>query len=59
MQLEKAEKIARKYVDLLAPFCERIEIAGSTRRKKPEVGDIEIVCIPKQINDLLNNSESA
>ncbi len=48
MELHKAEKIAQKYVDLLAPYCERIEIAGSARRKKPEVGDIEIVCIPMQ-----------
>jgi len=50
MELNQAVKIAKKYVDLLAPFCERIEIAGSVRRQKPEVGDIEIVCIPKHIN---------
>lgn len=31
----------------LAPFCHRIEIAGSLRRGKPEVGDIELVFIPK------------
>ena len=30
-----------------APHCYRIEIAGSIRRKKPEVKDIEIVAIPK------------
>jgi DNA polymerase/3'-5' exonuclease PolX len=41
--LERAEWIC----DLLAHHCTRIEIAGSIRRKKPEVGDIEIVCIPK------------
>jgi DNA polymerase/3'-5' exonuclease PolX len=33
-------------VALLQPACERIEIAGSIRRKKTEIGDIEIVCIP-------------
>lgn len=33
----------------LAPHCERIEIAGSIRRKQSTVKDIEIVCIPKQI----------
>lgn len=32
---------------MLAPHCERIEIAGSLRRLKPEVGDIEIVCESK------------
>lgn len=45
MQLKKAETIAQKYVELLRPFCKRIEIAGSIRRRKPEVKDIEIVCI--------------
>lgn len=33
--------------DLLAPTCERIEIAGSLRRRKPMVGDIELVYTPK------------
>lgn len=32
---------------LLEPYCQRIEIAGSIRRKKPTVGDIEILYIPK------------
>lgn len=50
MELLKAEKIANKYLQLLSPFCDRIELAGSVRRKKPEVGDIEIVCTPKRIN---------
>lgn len=45
MQIEQAEIIANKYVELLKPFCKRIEIAGSIRRKKPKVKDIEIVCI--------------
>lgn len=31
----------------LAPFCERIEIAGSIRRKKESVGDVELLFIPK------------
>lgn len=30
----------------LAPFCHRIEIAGSLRRGKPEVGDIELLFVP-------------
>jgi len=56
MKLTKAERIAKKYLDLLAPFCERIEIAGSVRRKKQEVKDIEIVCIPMQ-EIVLENSD--
>ncbi len=47
MKLEQARKIAQKIVSELASYCERIEIAGSIRRCKPEVGDIEIVAIPK------------
>lgn len=31
----------------LRPYCDYIRIAGSIRRMKPEVKDIEIVCIPK------------
>ncbi len=47
MQYEKALKIAESVLAQLSPHCERIEIAGSIRRKKPEVKDIEIVAIPK------------
>jgi DNA polymerase/3'-5' exonuclease PolX len=31
----------------LTCHCDKIEIAGSLRRGKPEVGDIEIVCLPR------------
>ncbi|GAI20200.1 unnamed protein product [marine sediment metagenome] len=47
MELEKAKEIAKQLKALLAPGCERIEIAGSIRRRKPTVGDIELLCIPK------------
>jgi DNA polymerase/3'-5' exonuclease PolX len=47
MRLNEALLIAEKVKDMLSPHCERIEIAGSIRRKKPEVKDIEIVAIPK------------
>lgn len=50
--LHEAEQIAQRVIAVLAPYCERIEIAGSIRRRKPEVGDIEIVAIPKIITDL-------
>lgn len=41
--------IARDLVERLRPFCQRIEIAGSLRRGKAEIGDIEIVAIPKPL----------
>ena len=47
MNLDLATKIAERIRTKLAPHCERIEIAGSIRRRKSEVGDIEIACIPK------------
>jgi len=47
MKLEHAQQIAESLKAELEPYCERIEIAGSIRRKKPEVKDIEFVCIPK------------
>jgi DNA polymerase/3'-5' exonuclease PolX len=49
MELAQAQTIAQRIKAELAPHCERIEIAGSIRRRKPEVKDVEIVCIPKTI----------
>ena len=45
MEYKKALEIAEKVKQELKPYCDRIEIAGSIRRKKPEVKDIEIVAI--------------
>ncbi len=53
--LETAERIAQKYIEQLSPQCERIEIAGSIRRRKAAVGDIEIVAMPKPFIDLFGN----
>lgn len=51
MELLKARAIAEKLVEKLAPYCERIEIAGSIRREKAEVKDIELVAIPGDFAD--------
>jgi DNA polymerase/3'-5' exonuclease PolX len=55
MELKKAQELAEAFLVGLSPFCQRAEIAGSIRRRKPEVGDIEVVCIPRSIEteDLL------
>lgn len=42
-----AERVAGALVDELAPACERVEIAGSIRRRTPVVGDIELVLVPR------------
>lgn len=47
MDLETAREIAGNVLERLRPGCERIEIAGSIRRGKAQVGDIELVAIPK------------
>jgi DNA polymerase/3'-5' exonuclease PolX len=41
-----AREVAEELVAELAPRCERIKIAGSLRRGKADVGDIEILFIP-------------
>jgi len=50
MQLERAKTIAEEIKALLEPACGKIVVAGSIRRQKPEVSDIELLCIPKFIN---------
>lgn len=47
--LAQARRMAETLCADLAPHCTRIEIAGSIRRARPLVGDIEIVCIPKEV----------
>lgn len=44
-------------ISLLTDSCERIQVAGSVRREKAEVHDLEIVAIPKPTRhlDLLGN----
>lgn len=45
--LDEATKLALGFVAVLEPLCDRVCIAGSIRREKPDVGDIEILYIPK------------
>lgn len=47
MELKTAEKIAVALCYRLQPYCDHLNIAGSIRRKKKEVKDIEIICVPK------------
>jgi DNA polymerase/3'-5' exonuclease PolX len=47
MELQKAKTIAEELKRQLETGCEKIVIAGSIRRQKPDVGDIELLIIPK------------
>lgn len=43
---DKAEVIATGVIKWIEDCCDKVEIAGSIRREKETVGDIEIVCQP-------------
>lgn len=45
--LERAELLAAEVIKLLRDVSTRVEVAGSIRRRRPDVGDIEIIAIPK------------
>ena len=47
MELKKAIDKANKFQELIAPYCDYGHVAGSIRRLKPDVNDIEYVCVPK------------
>lgn len=44
-------------MELLRPACEKLEIAGSLRRECAEVGDIELVAIPRYTTNLLGEPD--
>ncbi|HLA23675.1 MAG TPA: hypothetical protein VJZ93_04035 [Candidatus Nanoarchaeia archaeon] len=46
------EKLSEKIIMEVKPYCKRIHIAGSIRRKEPNHRDIDIVLIPKNKYDL-------
>lgn len=56
--LLEAREIAQTVTARLMSYCERIEIAGSIRRNKPEIGDIEIVAIPRKHYDFFGEPTS-
>ena len=46
MDLKQANDIAQYVKAMLSPFCEKVEIAGSIRRRRPFPHDVDIVAIP-------------
>lgn len=43
----EAKKVADEMLSEMQPHCKRIEVAGSVRRKRQEVSDLELLIIPK------------
>jgi DNA polymerase/3'-5' exonuclease PolX len=57
MKHAQALILAEEALNALKPHCERILIAGSIRRMKPECKDIELVCIPRLVHAGLFSDE--
>lgn len=47
VELARAQRLASELLGDLLDVCERIEVAGSVRRRRDNVKDIELVLIPK------------
>lgn len=54
LTLAHAESIALDLAELLRPSCLTIAIAGSIRRRRPLVKDIELLAIPQTISAPIN-----
>lgn len=49
MELARAQRMAEAITKRLSPFCKKIEVAGSVRRKRPTPKDIDFVLIPHDL----------
>ena len=52
LPLKHARKYAKQIAAEIAPYCHRVEIAGSIRRQRPFVNDIDLVVIPRDMEAL-------
>ena len=57
--LAQAERIANVLVHTLTPVVERVEIAGSVRRRRKQIADIELVVKPYAFPDMFGREEPA
>ena len=48
MELEKAKQISNEVLEKIGPYIDKGEMAGSVRRQKQEVHDIDLVIEPKK-----------
>ena len=45
LELAKAQILAKQVETIIKPLCNRLEVAGSVRRQKPMVGDVDFVIV--------------
>jgi DNA polymerase/3'-5' exonuclease PolX len=55
MLLSEAQETASRLIDFLKPFCTKVEVAGSVRREKENVKDIEICLLTDNKKKLFNS----
>lgn len=53
ISLDVAKRLGERCLAVMAPHCLIVAVAGSVRRKRSEVGDLEMLCIPNDELDLL------
>jgi DNA polymerase/3'-5' exonuclease PolX len=57
MQFAEARSLAIDICYKLQQHCDKINLAGGVRRRKPDCHDIEVICLPKHVitKDLFDN----
>ena len=45
--MEEAQSLAEQFINEMTDYCEKTQIVGSIRRRKPEVKDIDLVLLVK------------
>ena len=58
LDLEEAGKLAEAIKAAVEAHCEKIEVAGSIRRRKPKVHDIDFVVVAKSDFDWKGDRKS-
>tara|TARA_Y100000813_G_C24153648_1_gene348479 strand:- start:749 stop:1249 length:501 start_codon:yes stop_codon:yes gene_type:complete len=54
INLEEAKEVTNKLISEIKYLCDSIDISGSIRREIEKVGDIDIVVIPKNIEEFIS-----
>lgn len=52
-ELDYASNLAARLTSVIRPYCDAVAVAGSIRRKKPKVKDIDMVIIPNSLTGLV------
>lgn len=51
MRWSEANRIVLELAGAMQPYCEKLSVAGSIRRMREEVKDLEICCVPRWENE--------